>query len=396
MAKPLEGVTVLDLTRVLAGPYCGMLLGDLGADVIKVERPGRGDDSRAWSPPSAGGESAYYLSANRNKRGITLNLKHPAGRELLKLLTRQADILMENFKFGDMDAMGAGYEQLASVNPGLIYCSFTGFGAGSPYQHRPGYDFAIQAMSGHMSITGEPEGEPMKFGVAIIDLLTGLYACSAVQAALRHRDQSGQGQYVEVSLLDSALAGLINVASSFLVDGREPLRYGNAHATVVPYQAFAAKDRHFVLAIGNDQQFRLLCQLIGQPRLADDERYAANPARVANRQPLLDLLRPIFQEHDAQHWLDLLSNAGIPVSPINSVPEILNDPHVAAREMVVEVPHPTAASVLLMAPPFKLSLTPATVDRHPPTLGEHTFEVLHEKLGLSEKEVDALRQSGAI
>ena len=394
--RALQGVTVLDLSRVLAGPYCAMLLGDLGANVIKVERPGRGDDSRAWAPPSAGGESAYYLSANRNKRSITLNLKHPAARDICRRLAQRSDVLLENFKFGDLEALGLGYAELSALHPGLVYCSFTGYGTGSPYQDRPGYDFAIQAMSGLMSITGAPDGEPMKFGVAIVDVLAGLYAGIAVQAALRHRDRGGQGQHIEISLLDSALAGLVNVASSYLVDGQEPLRYGNAHATVVPYQAFAARDRWFVVAVGNDSQFVALTRALGQPELAADVRFATNPARIEHRQQLLSLLEPVFRQRTAGEWLELLSAAGVPVAPINTVPAILNDAHVAARGMVAEIPHPSAGSVKLVAPPFKLSATPATIDRPPPLLGEHTDDILRDELGFSAAEIGELRRAGAL
>jgi formyl-CoA transferase len=396
MPKPLDGVTVLDLTRVLAGPYCAMMLGDFGADVVKVEQPGRGDDSRTWAPPAAGGESAYYLSANRNKRSMTLNLRHSAGADVLRQLVTQADVLIENFKRGGMAGMGLGYDTLREINPRLIYCSITGYGEGSPYEDRPGYDFVIQAISGIMSITGEPEGEPQKVGVATVDVATGLFACSAVLAALRERDRSRKGQFVEVSLLDSALAWLINVASSYLVSGEEPLRYGNAHATVVPYQAFKAADRYFVLAIGNDSQFRTMARLVGAPELGEDARFATNPARIAHRQALLDRLQPIFAARPAEDWLGLFNDAGIPAGPINTVPRILTDPHVAARNMVVEVPHPTAGSVRLMGLPYKLSRTPAAIERHPPLLGEHTEEVLREKLSLTDDQIASLREAGAI
>jgi len=394
--KPLDGITVLDLSRVLAGPYCAMMLGDFGADVIKVEHPDRGDDSRAWQPPAAGGESAYYLSTNRNKRSVTLNLRHPAARDIVKQLAQQADVLIENFKRGGMAGMGLGYDTLKTLNPRLVYCSIAGFGEGSPYQDRPGYDFVIQAMSGHMSLTGEPAGEPQKLGVAMVDMTTGLFACSAILAALRERDRSGQGQFVEQSLLDSALAWLINVASSYLVDGQEPLRYGNSHATVVPYQSFKAKDRYFALAVGNDAQFRTMARIMEAPELADDPRFATNPARIRNRLALLERLEPIFAARPADDWLALFADASIPAGPINTVPQILADPHVAARQMIVEVPHPSAGAVKLVAPPYKLSRTPATVERHPPLLGEHTDEVLTEKLGLTATEIAGLRTSGAI
>ena len=396
LPKPLEGITVLDLTRVLAGPYCTMMLGDFGADVIKIEQPGRGDDAREWKPPEVGGESAYYLSANRNKRSITLNLRQPAGQDLLRRLAQKSDVVIENFKRGGMASMGLDYEALRDLNPNLVYCSITGYGEGSPYEDRPGYDFVIQAASGIMSITGEPDGEPQKVGVAIVDVTTGLFACSAILAALRERDGSGQGQRIEVSLLDSALAWLVNVASSYLVTGEEPLRYGNAHATVVPYQAFRAADRYFVLAVGNDLQFRTLARLIGAPDLAEDERFATNPDRVRNRVPLIERLEAIFASRSADHWLGLLAGAGIPAGPINTVPQILSDPHVAAREMVVSVPHPTASEIRLVGAPYKLSRTSVTIDRHPPLLGEHTEEVLREKLGLSPGDIERLRTDGAI
>jgi formyl-CoA transferase len=396
MPKPLDGITVLDLTRVLAGPYCAQLLGDFGADVIKIEQPGRGDDTRQWQPPAIGGESAYYIAANRNKRSLTLNLRHPAGADVLRKLVPQADVLVENFKFGGMGGMGLGYESLREINPRLVYCSIEGYGKGSPYERRPGYDFMIQAQSGFMSITGEPDGEPQKAGIAIVDVTTGLYACTAVLAALRERDASGQGQFVEVSLMDSALSLLVNQASSYLVAGTEPKRYGNAHAVVVPYQTFQAQDRRFALAVGNDLQFRAMCRLIGAPELADDARFATNPARIANRPALLEALEPVFASQEAGHWLGLFNDAGIPAGPINTIPQMLEDPHVAAREMVVGLPHPTAGTLRLLAPPFKLSRTPATVDRPPPLMGQHTDEVLSERLGLSAEEIDQLREDGAI
>jgi len=387
---------VLDLTRVLAGPYCTMVLGDFGADVIKVEQPGRGDDSRHWKPPDAGGEAAYYLSINRNKRSLTLNLRHPAGQDILRRLAAQADVLIHNFKRGGMASMGLSYEALRELNPRLVYCSISGYGEGSPYQDRPGYDFVIQAQSGIMSITGEPDGEPQKVGIAIVDVTTGLFACSAILAALRERERSGQGQQVELALLDSALAWLINVAGSWFVDGTEPLRYGNAHATVVPYQVFKAADQRFVLAVGNDLQFRTMARLVGAPELAEDERFTTNPGRVRNREALLESLLPILAAQPMQYWLDMFADAGIPAGPINTVPQILADPHVAAREMVVTVAHPTAGSVRVVGPPYKLSRTPAGVDRHPPLLGEHTEEVLRERLGLGEAEISQLREQAAI
>jgi len=394
--KPLDGVTVLDLTRVLAGPYCTMMLGDLGADVIKVEQPGRGDDTRQWKPPAAGGESAYYLAINRNKRSITLNLHHPEGQAILKNLAAQSDVFIENFKRGGLTAMGLGYESLKALNPRLVYCSITGFGAGSPYQDLPGYYFVVQAMSGIMSLTGEPEGEPQKLGIAITDVTTGLFACSAIQAALHERERSGLGQYIELSLLDSALAWLINVASSHFVDGKEPVRYGNAHAQVVPYQAFKASDRYFVLAVGNDGQFRTMSRLIGLEWMGSDPRFATNPARIENRPALLEQLVPVFATRTADEWIQLFVDAGIPAGPINTVPKMLSDPHMQARGLIVEVPHPTAGSIRLIGPPYKFERTPASVERHPPLLGEHTAEILRQKLGLSDQQLTDLRSAGAL
>jgi formyl-CoA transferase len=396
VSTPLDGLTVLDLTRVLAGPYCSMMLGDLGADVIKIEHPQRGDDTRHWKPPEAGGEAAYYLAINRNKRSLTLNLQHPAGKDILRRLAAQADVLVENFKRGGMASLGLAYETLREINPGLVYCSITGYGDGSPYQDRPGYDFVIQAQSGIMSVTGEPQGEPQKVGVAIVDVTTGMTACCAILAALHERTRSGEGQFIEVSLLDTALSWLVDVASRYFVDGKEPIRYGNAHASVVPYQAFKAKDRSFVVAVGNDAQFRTFAGLIGQEELAAEERFATSPGRIVNRAALIELLEPVVASREADYWIGLLVDAGIPAGPINTVPQILADPHVAARRLVVEIPHPTAGSVKVIGPPYKLSRTPAAVDRHPPLLGEHTDEVLREKLGLSEAEIAELRAGGAV
>jgi formyl-CoA transferase len=392
----LTGITVLDLTRVLAGPYCTMLLGDFGAEVIKVEQPGRGDDSRAWAPPSVGGESAYYLCANRNKRSISLNLNTARGRELLLELASSADVVIENFKFGAMEAWGLGYAVLRARNPRLVYCSIAAYGEGSPYADRPGYDFIIQAMSGLMSTTGSADGEPTKVGVAVVDVMTGLHACVAILAALAERARSGSGQRIEVSLLDSALASLVNVASSYLVSGKDPLRFGNAHPTVVPYQPFKTRDGWIALAVGNDAQFRTLCRVIGLSWLADDSRYATNAARVEHRDALVDVLNAQFCTSDSSAWLETLVDAGIPCGPINTVPEIFDDPHVSARAMVTEVAHPTAGRIRLVAPPYRLERTPPTVRRHPPLLGEHTSEVLCERLGLDADAVAALQSEGIV
>jgi len=392
---PLEGVRVVDCSRVLAGPYAAMVLGDMGADVIKVERPGSGDDTRRWGPPFTGGESAYYLSINRNKRSITLNLKSEEGREILKKLVAGADVLIENFKHGDFDRMGIGYEDLRKVNPGLIYCSITGYGASGPYAAKPGYDFMIQAEGGIMSITGPADGEPHKVGVAIVDVTAGLYAANAIQAALRHRDRTGHGQRVDVSLFESQIAWLINVASAYLVSGERPKRYGNAHPSIVPYETFPTSDGYIAAGAGNDAQFRRFCHVLGLDDLPDDPRFRTNPDRVTNRGVLIPMLRERFRTRPTEEWLRLLEAAKIPCAPINTIDKVFEHPQAKAREMVVEVPHPTAGTVKLVGLPYKLSETPVGIYRHPPLLGEHTEEVLGE-LGYSSEEIAALREKGVI
>ncbi|HEU5422686.1 MAG TPA: CoA transferase [Nitrolancea sp.] len=393
---PLDGIRVLDLSRVLAGPYCTMVLGDLGAEVIKIEQPGSGDDTRAWGPPWAGGESAYYLSINRNKQSVTLNLKSERGREILRALARQSDIVVENFKVGALDRMGIGYDALAAENPGLIWCSITGYGQTGPYADHPGYDFVAQGEAGIMSITGEAEGEPTKVGVAIVDITTGLFAGNAILAALHARDLTGRGQRIDAALLTSAVAWLANVGSNYLISGKVPGRLGNAHPNIVPYQTFRARDRWMTVAVGNDRQFRALAGIVGRSELAEDARYATNPARVANRDTLVALLEEIFATRDADDWLAAMNAAGIPSGPINTVDRVFAHPQVLHRDMLVEVPHPTAGSVRLAGIPFTLSGTPASVRLHPPLLGEQTEAVLHERLGLSPDEIARLRDEGVI
>ncbi|MCM8750456.1 CoA transferase [Thermomicrobiaceae bacterium CFH 74404] len=396
MPGPLEGIRVLDLSRVLAGPFCTMILGDLGADVIKVEQPGSGDDTRQWGPPWAGGESAYYLCVNRNKRSITLNLKHERGREILVELARDSDVVVENFRVGMLDRMGIGYQALAARYPRLIWCSITGYGLDGPYAERAGYDFVAQGEGGLMSITGEPDGEPMKVGVAIVDLFTGLYAASAILAALHARSQTGRGQLIDVALLPSTVAMLANVGSNYLVSGQIPKRYGNAHPNIVPYQTFRARDRWMTVAVGNDRQFRQLCRILGMEELADDPRFATNPQRVAHRDELIPLLQAVFETRDADDWLAAMTEAGIPCGPINTLDRVFSHPQILHRGMVIEVPHPTAGSVRLAGPPFVLSETPAGVRSHPPLLGEHTEEILRERLGLSTTEIARLREEGVV
>ncbi len=396
MNGALEGIGVVDLSRVLAGPYCTMMLGDLGAEVIKIEQPGVGDGTRQWGPPFAGGESAYYLAINRNKRSLTLNLKHEKGKEILLELVKQGDILVENFRTGTMERMGLGYERLRAVNPALIFCSITGYGPDGPYQDRAGYDFVIQAQGGIMSITGPVEGPPMKVGVAIVDITAGLYAATAILAALQSRASTGRGQRIDVSLLEAQVAWLANVGSNYLISGEVPRRYGNAHPNIVPYEAFQTKDRYIALGVGTDRQFRRFCQLAGCGELADDPRFATNPARVEHRETLVSILQEIFLTKSADEWLALLVEAEIPCAPINTIDRVFADPQVQARQMVQEVPHPTAGKVRLAGIPFKLSGTPAEIKRHPPLLGEHTEEILSTLLGYSREEIESLRTKGVI
>jgi crotonobetainyl-CoA:carnitine CoA-transferase CaiB-like acyl-CoA transferase len=382
---PLAGLRVLDLGRVLAAPLCAMMLGDLGAEVIKVERPGEGDDTRTWGPPWAEGpegrESAYYLCANRNKRSVAADLKTEAGRALVRRLALEADVLIENFFPGTMERWELGYEQLSADNPGLVFCSVTGYGSEGPEAGRPGYDFAVQARAGWLAVTGEPEGEPMKAGMALADVLTGQNAAVAILAALRERDRSGRGQRVEVALFDSALAGLVNVGQAALVTGREPRRWGNAHATIVPYQAFRAADRPFVLAVGNDAQWRRCCSALGLDALADDARFATNPLRVEHREILVAMLEERLRERLAAEWLDALEAAGVPCAPVQGVREALHDPAFTGRGGLWEMEGSTFGRTEGVGSPMRFSRTPVGLRRPPPGLGEHTAEVERDGWG---------------
>jgi formyl-CoA transferase len=378
--QPLHGVRVLDLSRVLAGPYCTMVLGDLGADVIKVESPD-GDETRAWGPPFAAGESAYYLCVNRNKRGMVVDLKTADGQNILRELALKSDVLVENFRPGTLSRFGLDYESLRTHNSRLVYCSISGFGQTGPLRDRPGYDFMIQAMGGLMSITGDPEGEPMKVGVAAADLFAGQNAVIAVLAALGARERTREGQYIDIALFDSQLAWLANVASNYLISGDLPKRYGNAHPNIVPYQSFAAVDGWFALAVGNNRQFARLCELIGQPGWASDERFGTNAARVTHRDELISLLKPIFAMKSVAEWLSALETAGIPCGPINTFKEVFSEPQVAAREMLVKMEHPTIGELPLVGSPLIFSQTPVEYRRPPPQLGQHTEEILREVLG---------------
>ncbi len=376
-----------------------MLLGDLGADVLKVEPPA-GDETRQWGPPYAGdpadGMSAYYLSVNRNKRSLVLNLKNPAGQTLARRLAARAQVLVENLKAGDMAAFGLDYPRLRAENPALVYCSITGFGQQGPYHTRPGYDYVIQAMSGLMSITGEQAGEASKVGVAVSDVFTGLYAASAIQAALRHAEHTGAGQQLDAALLDAQLAALVNVASNVLTSGQTAPRYGNAHPNIVPYQTFYAADRAFVLACGNDGQFRALCRLLNQEYLCADARFASNPARVTHREALIPLLQAAFAQHTADHWVEALLAAGIPAGPINDVKTALDDAHVQARGLVRQAALPGGESWSYVGFPVGFSATPPQTRHVPPLRGQHTHELLRDWLDMDADEIAVLAADGAL
>jgi crotonobetainyl-CoA:carnitine CoA-transferase CaiB-like acyl-CoA transferase len=396
----LAGLRILDFTRVLAGPFCTMLLADLGADVIKVEQPGVGDETRTWGPPWGGDpaqrQSAYYLSVNRNKRGLSLNLKLPEGRELARQLALCSDVLIENFKVGGMAAFGLDFETLHVAHPGLVYCSITGYGQTGPYADRAGYDYVIQGQSGLMAITGEVAGEPMKVGVAVADVITGLFAANSIQAALRHRDRTGEGQYIDIALLDSQIAALVNVASNYLVSGTPPNRFGNAHPNIVPYQAFEASDGYFNLAVGNDSQFRRCCELIDASTLVTDPRFATNPARATHRDALIAALRPILMTRTVAEWVALFVAEGVPAGEINTIPAVFADPQVKARGVVQSVTLPDGTPVQMVGPTPQLSATPATIRRPPPTLGGDTDSILREWLDLDDSAITAYRRTGVI
>jgi formyl-CoA transferase len=372
-----------------------MLLADYGADVIKIEQPGTGDGTRQWGPPWVGEESAYFLSVNRNKRSMTLNLKTEEGIVILKKLLAGADVLIENFKPGTMERMGLDYNTLRQELPGLIYCSISGYGQTGPYRQRPGYDFMIQAQGGIMSVTGEVRGEPHKVGVAIVDITAGLFATSAILAALHHRERTGEGQYIDVALLDAQVAWLANVAHNYLATGERPKRYGNAHPNIVPYETFQSSDGYVALAVGSDAQYRLFCDVTDRPDLWDDERFQTNAGRVQFREELVPLLQKLFITRTTGEWITLLLEAGIPVGPINDIPTILADPQVVAREMVRDVEHPTAGTIQILGPVAKLSQTPAQVFRAPPPLGSDSKDIL-SALGYTPEQITGLETNGVI
>jgi len=392
----LAGIRVLDLTRVLAGPTCAMMLGDMGADVIKVEPPSGGDDTRGWGPPFAGGESAYFLAANRNKRSMTLNMAVPAGQRLLAGLIEKADIVIDNFKLGTLAKWGFTDAWFDAQAPRVVHCSITGYGSTGLKAALPGYDFILQAESGLMSICGEPDGRPTKYGVAIVDVCTGMLACNAILAALNARHGSGRGQKVELSLYESALHMLVNVASNVLVSGRGGGRFGNGHPSIVPYTTYTAKDAMMALAIGNDIQFAKCAAVLGHPEWADDPRFATNRARVEHRLLVDGAIADALAADTADNWLAKLKAAGVPCGRINSVAEALADPQTQAREMIETVEHPSIGDLKLVGMPYKFSGTPASVRRPPPTLGEHTDEILREELGIDVAAIVALRRDKVI
>ncbi|MQX36763.1 CaiB/BaiF CoA transferase family protein [Roseospira navarrensis] len=400
---PLAGLRVLDLSRVLAGPFCTQLLGDLGADILKVERPGSGDDTRAWGPPfltdrdgNRTRESAYYASINRNKRSLALDLTKPEGQALVRRMARQADILVENFKVGGLAKYGLAYDDLKDECPGLIYCSITGFGQTGPYAPRAGYDYLAQGMGGMMSLTGPPDGDPVKVGNANADQLTGMYAAVAILAAVHHRAATGQGQHIDANLLDSQIAWLTYQAQNWLVSGEAPKRHGNAHPNIVPYDTFPAADGHLILAVGNDSQFRRFCEVAGRPEMAEDPRFLTNADRIAHREALTDILRPLIATRPRDAWLADLEAVGVPSGPVNSIPDVFADPHVLARGMTVDMARPDSDEALtLIANPLRLSATPPTYRRPPPGVGRDTDAILAD-VGLSAAEVADLRAAGVI
>ncbi len=397
MPGALSDLFVLDLTRVLAGPYGTMILSDFGARVVKVEQPGVGDDTRQWGPPfTASGESAYFLCVNRNKESLTLDLKTDAGRDILRRLAARADVLIENFKVGTMARMGLGYDDLRQNNPGLIYCAITGYGQNGPYRDRPGYDVVIEAQGGIMSLTGPADGEPFKVGVAIVDITAGMYAVASILAALHHRERAGEGQFIDIALFDTQLGWLANVASAYLVSGQAPRRWGNAHATIVPYETFPTADGWMMVGVGNDHQFAALSRVVGRPDWPLDPRFVANRDRVANRAALIGDLQAIFRTRPTAAWIEALLDVGIPCGPVNDVPTALNDPQTAARNMVQTVHHLLDGDMRVVGPVPKLSATPAQIRSAPPHLGEQTDTLLRELLQLDDVEIEGLRRQGVI
>jgi len=403
MTGPLQGFRVIDLSRILAGPWASQMLADLGAEVIKIERPGSGDDTRGWGPPympdqsgQATTEAAYFHGANRGKQSVCIDMSKPEGQALIRELATGCDVLIENFKVGGLKKYGLDYKSLKSVNPRLVYCSITGFGQTGPYADRAGYDFMIQAMGGMMSVTGETDGSPMKIGVALADVLTGLYAANAIQAALIYQQKTGQGQYIDMALLDVQVATLANQAMNYLATGDSPARLGNAHPNIVPYQAFQTADGHIILAIGNDAQFERFCELAGWAELAADTRFSSNSGRVQYRNILVPQIAHIMLQKSSADWLTALNNRGIPCGPINNIEQVFADPQVQHRGLQLELDHPLAGKVASVANPIRLSQTPVEYRQAPPGLGEHTDDVLKRLLNLATPEIGKLRDKGII
>ena len=393
---PLAGIRVVDLTRILAGPLCTMMLGDMGAEVIKVEPPGQGDDTRGWGPPFVAGEAAYFLGINRNKRSLTLNMAVPAGQKILASLIEKADILIDNFRLGTLPKWGFTDAWFDEHAPGLIRCAITGYGSTGPKAPLPGYDFILQAESGLMSICGEPDGSPTKYGVAIVDVCTGMLACNSILAALNARHRTGKGQKVELSLYETSLAMLINVASNYLIAGRNGGRFGNGHPSIVPYTTYRTADGMIAVGIGNERQFARCAEVLGHPEWAKDERFASNRARVENRITIDGLINEALGGDEADAWLAKLKAVGVPCGKINSVAEALDDPHTAARGMIETAEHATIGSLRMLGIPFKFSDTPCSVRQAPPTLGQHNDEILAGELGLDDKTIAELRRAKVI
>jgi glutaryl-CoA transferase len=407
MGGPLGHVRVLELSRVLAGPWAAQTLADLGASVIKIERPGAGDDTRTYAPPYArtsdgaqSSESAYFLSTNRGKRSATIDFTRPEGQKLVQALAAKSDVVIENFKVDGLTKYGLDYASLQALNPGLVYCSITGFGQTGPYRHKPGYDFMIQSIGGLMSITGEPDqptgGGPVKVGVAVADVFTGLYATIAILGALAHRDRTGAGQHIDLALLDTQVAVLANQAMNYLVTGVAPQRLGNSHPNIVPYQVFATSDGYIIVAVGNETQFARMCEVIGRPDLASDERFATNAARVNHRGEIVAILHGIFVTRTMRDWLDALERVGVPCGPINTIADVFADPQVQARGLRIDLPHPAIGTVPSVANPIKYSATPISYRSAPPMLGADTDEVLREMVGVTSAEIARLRKAGIV
>jgi len=401
MPRPLSHIRVLDLSRVLAGPWASQNLADLGAEVLKIERPGSGDDTRSWGPPflkdGDGGEtreSAYFLSVNRGKKSVTLDIAKPEGQRIARALAAKSDVLIENYKVGGLAKYGLAYEDLSKIDPRIIYCSITGFGQSGPSAHRPGYDFVFQGMGGLMSITGERDGEPgagpQKVGIAVTDVLAGMYASLAITAAIAHRERTGVGQYIDLALLDSIVAFGANQILNYFTSGKIPGRYGNAHANVVPYEVFATADGHVILAVGNDSQFASFCKVAARPELAADPRYATMPGRIGNRDELIPLIREIMKGRASKDWIERLEAANVPCGPINNYKEVFEDPQVRHRGLKIEIPHPAGVPCPTVASPMRFSETPVEYELPPPLLGQHTREVLGELLGMRREELDQL------